>query len=1085
GSAVPGGGGGAVKGRDRGKKSRMESGAGPRASGGVTAVAGIGSSGGGGGGGGGSSGSGNASSAARKRVRVTDKKLGEFAVMLQPFDGDHNDICERCDKGGDLLCCDFCNVVYHLHCVTPKLAEPPNELWLCPACKAEVTGRQINKRRRTDNDGGRSASPAAVGGAAGGGRHQVQDRLPTYHGVKAENDAFRASVLYKNQTMDIGLFPTAQAAARAYDRKALSLFGDAAVCNFPADEQVEVEGVATDGTTVKGVVRSFHQWRAEMQWGNKKRHLGFFDRLDHAAHAYNRAALYTNGPETALNPMKEGYVPPPLTGRSVRVPRNKLFVQQLPLPLIALSQVEGAGNSAEYERRRQQMQGKYHVPLIGEKHQVSSLPPLPPPSRPWAGIRPGAAVAATAAQEGKASAGRKMPATPSPANDSAAHGPANLKSGSEDVIAAAAAGSAELPVPAKLPAAVGDGMDVDVLAAPHVGDAAGPAAAAAGAAYLPCTASASVTNTACLAPAPPVVGSKGKGPARANSDETVCRSSCSLPSPPVAVESRGDDHVPARVSSAGAVVASENARTAGAALAGGVEKPPTAVAAAAAAAAALSCPQKCVLEAVVRRIDRTPTESEEEGGTMAMTDDATMCDGGTVSASAPVDAIRASSVDGRPRHAGLTAAAKAVSPGAPTLVSTEAVDEGVSANVVTSASSGRSSSGSSCDSIGSIGGGAPLHQGISSLCLCSAEAGATGEKLPAAAVVDTLGSQAPSRRSGGEGVGCDTNGSPAVGMGASPTTRHEQSAESEKADRLTSAGGVSVEGWQGLSVAPPPSPGNPSSSAPTLVSTAAAHSSRSTCPQAAARQIAGAKREPVAVVAAEAKKSAARQSPGEGVSPPPARAPSPGVAGRKRKLPLGSSQSAGGSGGDGTVGGSSSSSSSSGVGSGSPSRGSVRSGADALARSPPPPPPPPPRDLTFEDVAELVWDPRSGPKPRGVAEARGPGGTIANRRALERAMWERDSTLLERVAPAHAEKAMQVLQMHRHDVERAAQMLTVRHGIHVVGLSSVRTTRNKRAEQQQQQQQQALHPSSRPLSALTGRSGGGGGGGGSGRSSGG
>lgn len=24
---------------------------------------------------------------------------------------DHNDICERCDSGGDLLCCDFCNLV--------------------------------------------------------------------------------------------------------------------------------------------------------------------------------------------------------------------------------------------------------------------------------------------------------------------------------------------------------------------------------------------------------------------------------------------------------------------------------------------------------------------------------------------------------------------------------------------------------------------------------------------------------------------------------------------------------------------------------------------------------------------------------------------------------------------------------------------------------------------------------------------------------------------------------------------------------------------------------------------------------------
>lgn len=24
---------------------------------------------------------------------------------------DHNDICEVCDTGGDLLCCDFCNLV--------------------------------------------------------------------------------------------------------------------------------------------------------------------------------------------------------------------------------------------------------------------------------------------------------------------------------------------------------------------------------------------------------------------------------------------------------------------------------------------------------------------------------------------------------------------------------------------------------------------------------------------------------------------------------------------------------------------------------------------------------------------------------------------------------------------------------------------------------------------------------------------------------------------------------------------------------------------------------------------------------------
>lgn len=76
---------------------------------------------------------------------------------------------------------------------------------------------KLNKRRRTADDGGRAASPG------------VGERPTIYHGVKAENDAFRAIVIYKNQAVDVGLYPTAEDAARAYDRKVRPL-GYGCVC---------------------------------------------------------------------------------------------------------------------------------------------------------------------------------------------------------------------------------------------------------------------------------------------------------------------------------------------------------------------------------------------------------------------------------------------------------------------------------------------------------------------------------------------------------------------------------------------------------------------------------------------------------------------------------------------------------------------------------------------------------------------------------------------------------------------------------------------------------------------------------------
>ena len=49
----------------------------------------------------------------------------------------HNDRCEVCDEGGELLCCDFCNLAFHLRCLEPPLTATPAGDWACEECAAD------------------------------------------------------------------------------------------------------------------------------------------------------------------------------------------------------------------------------------------------------------------------------------------------------------------------------------------------------------------------------------------------------------------------------------------------------------------------------------------------------------------------------------------------------------------------------------------------------------------------------------------------------------------------------------------------------------------------------------------------------------------------------------------------------------------------------------------------------------------------------------------------------------------------------------------------------------------------------------
>ena len=42
--------------------------------------------------------------------------------------------CMKCHEVGELLCCDICENMFHLRCVTPMLDVVPSGNWFCEAC---------------------------------------------------------------------------------------------------------------------------------------------------------------------------------------------------------------------------------------------------------------------------------------------------------------------------------------------------------------------------------------------------------------------------------------------------------------------------------------------------------------------------------------------------------------------------------------------------------------------------------------------------------------------------------------------------------------------------------------------------------------------------------------------------------------------------------------------------------------------------------------------------------------------------------------------------------------------------------------
>ncbi len=70
----------------------------------------------------------------KKKTRTTAKFPTEEG---DGYETDHQDYCEVCQQGGEIILCDTCPRAYHLVCFDPELEEAPEGRWSCPHCEAE------------------------------------------------------------------------------------------------------------------------------------------------------------------------------------------------------------------------------------------------------------------------------------------------------------------------------------------------------------------------------------------------------------------------------------------------------------------------------------------------------------------------------------------------------------------------------------------------------------------------------------------------------------------------------------------------------------------------------------------------------------------------------------------------------------------------------------------------------------------------------------------------------------------------------------------------------------------------------------
>eukprot|EP00071_Canis_lupus_P020451 XP_013969032.1 chromodomain-helicase-DNA-binding protein 3 isoform X11 [Canis lupus familiaris] len=73
----------------------------------------------------------------RKKRKVLGCPTVAGEEEVDGYETDHQDYCEVCQQGGEIILCDTCPRAYHLVCLDPELDRAPEGKWSCPHCEKE------------------------------------------------------------------------------------------------------------------------------------------------------------------------------------------------------------------------------------------------------------------------------------------------------------------------------------------------------------------------------------------------------------------------------------------------------------------------------------------------------------------------------------------------------------------------------------------------------------------------------------------------------------------------------------------------------------------------------------------------------------------------------------------------------------------------------------------------------------------------------------------------------------------------------------------------------------------------------------